>query len=49
MGTEHTSTLNTVNILGTLCKIVEAEVIYRRALNGYINARGSGHPSTRLF
>ena len=41
-GTEHTSTLNTVNNLGNLYKdqgkMAEAEAIYMRALKGYEKA-----------
>ena len=41
-GAEHTLTLNTVNNLGSLYKaqgkMTEAETMFMRALNGYINA-----------
>src|SRR2546423_11176554 len=50
-GAEHTSTLNTVNNLGNLYKdqgkMVEAEAMYLRALQGYENALGAEHTMTR--
>jgi tetratricopeptide (TPR) repeat protein len=49
-GSEHTSTLDTVNNLGTLYKgqgkLIEAEHMYQRALEGKKKALGSEHPST---
>ena len=47
---DHTSTLDTVNNLGTLYadqgKYTEVEQMYRRAIDGYKKAWGSNHPST---
>jgi hypothetical protein len=44
LGTEHTSTLQTVNNLGILYsnqgKLAEAEEMYRRALQGFEKALG---------
>ena len=52
-GPDHTSTLQTMNNLGTLYadqgKHMEAEKMYQRALDGYMNARGSDHSNTRLI
>jgi tetratricopeptide (TPR) repeat protein len=49
-GPEHTSTLDTVNNLGSLYKnqgkMVEAEQMYVRALQGYEKAWGPEHTST---
>jgi tetratricopeptide (TPR) repeat protein len=49
-GSEHTSTLDTVNNLGVLYsgqgKLKEAEEMYQRALKGKEKAWGSEHPST---
>ncbi|SLM37735.1 beta transducin-like protein het-e4s, partial [Lasallia pustulata] len=49
-GSEHTSTLETVNNLGILYKkqgkMAEAEAMYRRALEGYEKAWGPEHTST---
>ncbi|SLM38841.1 nb-arc and tpr domain protein [Lasallia pustulata] len=52
-GPEHTSTLNTINNLGSLYssqgKMAEAEAMYRRALEGYEKAqdgRSGSHVST---
>jgi tetratricopeptide (TPR) repeat protein len=49
-GTEHTSTLDTVNNLGNLYadqgKMAEAEAMYLRALQGYEKAWGAEHTST---
>jgi hypothetical protein len=49
-GPEHTSTLNTVNHLGTLYKNLgrhdEAEMMYKRALAGKERALGPEHTST---
>src|SRR6266498_849419 len=49
-GPEHTSTLNTVNNLGSLYadqgKLVEAEQMYQRALQGYEKAWGPEHTLT---
>ena len=50
VGTEHTSTLRTVNNLGLLYadqgKTQEAEAMYRRALEGREKAWGPEHTST---
>ena len=50
-GLEHTSTLNTVNNLGSLYsvqgKIAEAEEMYVRALHGYEKAVGKDDPRTQ--
>ncbi|KAI9673080.1 MAG: hypothetical protein M1829_004394 [Trizodia sp. TS-e1964] len=50
VGPKHTSTLNTVNNLGTLFseqgKLSEAEKMYQRALQGYEEAVGPKHTST---
>ncbi|MCJ1310207.1 hypothetical protein MMC25_003869 [Agyrium rufum] len=50
LGTEHTSTLNTVNNLGNLYqsqgKLAEAEKMYQRALQGYEKGLGAEHTST---
>ena len=52
-GAEHTSTLDTVNKLGTLYadqgKMAEAEAMYLRALQGYENVMGADHPRTRVI
>jgi len=52
-GAEHTSTLDTVNNLGTLYadqgKMAEAEAMYLRALQGYENVMGADHPRTRVI
>src|SRR2546423_4706942 len=49
-GPKHTSTLRTVNNLGTLYenqgKLAEAEAMYTRALQGYEEALGPKHTST---
>jgi tetratricopeptide (TPR) repeat protein len=49
-GTEHTSTLSTVNNLGNLYrdqgKMDKAERMYRRALQGYEKAWGPEHTLT---
>lgn len=51
-GPEHTSTLNTVNILGILYanqgKMAEAEDIFRRALGVYEKAYGPEHRPTLI-
>ncbi|CAG8982040.1 hypothetical protein HYALB_00013901 [Hymenoscyphus albidus] len=50
LGPDHTSTLDTVNNLGTLYsnqgKLVEAEQMYQRALQGKEKALGPDHTST---
>ncbi len=50
-GLEHISTLDTVNNLGNLYsnqgKLVEAEKMYQRALEGYERLRVPTHPSTK--
>ena len=52
-GPEHTSTLDTVNNLGSLYghqgKLAEAEKMYRRALDGYEKLRGPNHPTAKLI
>src|SRR5260370_26025349 len=49
-GTEHTSTLDTVNNLGNLYsdqgRHKDAEMMYKRALAGYEKAWGTEHTST---
>ena len=46
---EASHALHNVGILyADQVKLVEAEKMYRRVLDGYINARGSDHPNTRL-
>ncbi|KAG9657517.1 hypothetical protein KCV03_g10180, partial [Aureobasidium melanogenum] len=50
LGPEHTSTLDTVNNLGSLYRrqgrLAEAEAMYKRALAGYEKALGREHTST---
>ena len=50
LGPDHTSTLSTVNNLGTLyvtkASWIEAEKMYRRALAGKEKALGPDHTST---
>ncbi|KAH6704226.1 hypothetical protein BKA61DRAFT_680479 [Leptodontidium sp. MPI-SDFR-AT-0119] len=50
LGSDHTSTLDTVNNLGILYKnqgkLAEAEQMYQRALQGYEKAWGPDHTST---
>ncbi|KAH8595393.1 hypothetical protein B0O99DRAFT_155706 [Bisporella sp. PMI_857] len=50
LGTEHTSTLDTVNNLGILYKaqgkLAKAQSMYERALAGYEKALGAEHTST---
>lgn len=47
LGSDHTSTLKTVFLLGDLFstqrKLAEAEIMYQRALAGYEKALGSGN------
>ncbi|KAJ5627817.1 hypothetical protein N7490_010045 [Penicillium lividum] len=51
-GREHTSTLNTVNNLGTLFRnqgrLQEAEAMYKRALDGYEAAFGATFTFTNI-
>ena len=51
LGTDHTSTLRTVNNLGNLYsnqgKLKEAEEMYQRALVGYEKALGPDHGRTQ--
>jgi Tfp pilus assembly protein PilF len=53
LGSGHTSTLETVFLLGDLFstqrKLAEAEIIYWRALAGYGNALGSGNNNLGNF